>query len=88
MATFAIKQSCDEFSSLLNSSSPHPLTPLSFDCKVHDYLVLLEFDYWNQSYTGRSLVAEITSVEPCTQLNMEGYVEIGFSFLSSDLLND
>jgi hypothetical protein len=88
MATFAIKQSCDEFSSLLESSSPFSLTPLSFECQFHDYLVLLEFDYFNQSYSGRSLVAEITSVKPCKQLNMEHCVEIGFSFLASDLLNN
>jgi hypothetical protein len=88
MASITVKRDSVEFSSLLNSSSPSLTILLSVECKVLDYLVLLEYNYFNQSYTGRSLVAEITSVKPCKQLNMEHCVEIGFSFLASDLLNN
>lgn len=88
MATIAIKHDKVEFSNLLVSSSHFLTTLLSADCSVGDYLVLLEYDYFNQSYSGRSLIAYINSVDPCTQKDMEHYIVIGFTFLASDLLNN
>lgn len=88
MATIAIKRDNVVFSSLLDSSSHFLTTLLSVDCSVGDYLVLLEYDYFNQSYTGRALVAEITSVEPCTHMDMKKFIVIGFTLLASDLLNN